>query len=261
MQGVNVKSRGLDLGEHGSVGPVRGGGPAGDAGQGLPRHVASQIQSMIEEGKLKAGVRLPSQRDLSATLKVSRSVVREALLILEASGALRTEASRGTFVAARTEEEASPGPGVSIGRRPYSKLDICRFRHLVEGHSARLAAMQVTDRDLERLGANLALFKEQTRRGDFEASALTDLEFHHLIVELAGVPLFTDLHLGFRDLLHKAMKIPSVSRSRGWEPVVEHERIVDALRRRDPDEARYYMQSHLVRSAERLGILLANDIV
>lgn len=256
-----MKLRGIHVKEPEPVGPVRSGGQASDAGQGLPRHVAWQIQSMIAEGKLKAGVRLPSQRDLSSTLKVSRSVVREALLILEASGSLRTEASRGTFVAARTEDGASSEPGLSIGKRSYSKLDVCRFRHLVEGHSARLAAMQVTDRDLERLGANLALFKEQTRQGDFEASALTDLEFHHLIVELADVPLFTDLHLGLRDLLHGAMKIPSASRSRGWEPVIEHERILDALRRRDPDEARYYMQSHLVRSAERLGILLANDIV
>ena len=55
--------------------------------------------------------------------------------------------------------------------------------------------------------------------------------------------------------------MPSEARSRGWEPVVEHERIVEALGRQDADEARYYMQSHIVRSAERLGILLAGDIV
>ena len=49
--------------------------------------------------------------------------------------------------------------------------------------------------------------------------------------------------------------------NRAWEPVAEHERILEALRRRDPDEARYYMQSHIVRSAERLGITDASDIL
>ena len=42
--------------------------------------------------------------------------------------------------------------------------------------------------------------------------------------------------------------------------MVEHERILEALRRLDPDEAVYYMQSHIVRSSERVGFLLAEDI-
>ena len=217
---------------------------------------------MIERGELAAGEKLPSQRDLSASFGVSRTVLREAISLLEASGTLRTEAGRGTYVETGLRGEES-GPG-ALPFRPdgsYSKLDVCRFRHLIEGHSARLAAMRITNEDIHGLAVNLAQFKEQTRAADFEASARTDLAFHHAIVSLAGVDLFTDLHGSMRELLLGAMTMPAEARSRGWEPVVEHERIVEAFGRRDPDEARYYMQSHIVRSAERLGILLAGDIV
>lgn len=217
---------------------------------------------MIARGELAVGEKLPSQRELSASFGVSRTVLREAFSLLEASGTLRTEAGRGTFV-----QSSRPGKRRGTDDLPFSpdgsygKLDVCRFRHLIEGHSARLAAMRITSDDLNRLAANLAQFKEQTRAADFEASAQTDLAFHHEIVAMAGVDLFTDLHRSMRDLLLGAMTIPAEARSRGWEPVVEHERILEALGRRDPDEARYYMQSHIVRSAERLGILLAGDIV
>jgi GntR family transcriptional repressor for pyruvate dehydrogenase complex len=132
---------------------------------------------------------------------------------------------------------------------------------LIEGQSGRLAAMRITDSQLESLEANLNAFKSQTRAMDLEASATTDYEFHQLIVQFSGVKLFADLHLACRELVMQAVKIPRAQYNRAWEPVVEHERIVEALKRRDPDEVRYYMQSHIVRSADRLGILLSEDVV
>jgi GntR family transcriptional repressor for pyruvate dehydrogenase complex len=198
--------------------------------------------------------------------------VREALSLLEASGLLRTERGRGTFVRAerykRTSSQRLEGNGaqlITLDAFPigsaYSKLDVCRFRHLVEAQSVRLAAMRITDEQVEALERNLNAFKSQTRAMDLEASAVSDFEFHQLIVQFAGVKLFTDLHLACRELVMQAVRIPRSQFNRAWEPVVEHERILEALKRRDPDEARYYMQSHIVRSAERLGILLADEVV
>jgi GntR family transcriptional regulator, transcriptional repressor for pyruvate dehydrogenase complex len=237
----------------------------------VPRSVANRIESMIESGELAEGARLPSQRHLSSGFGVSRTSLREALSLLEASGVLRTEPGRGTFVRAAP---AKPGPvqradangtALTVWSFPagttYTKLEVCRFRHLIEGQSGRLAAMRITDQQVELLERNLSTFKNQTRAMDLEASAVTDFEFHQLIVQFAGVKLFTDLHLACRELVMLAVKMPRAQYNRAWEPVVEHERILEALKRRDPDEARYYMQSHIVRTADRLGILLADDLV
>jgi GntR family transcriptional repressor for pyruvate dehydrogenase complex len=199
---------------------------------------------------------------------VSRASIREALLILEAAGAIKTEPGRGTFVLAEQGkprkaegDERRAEPHAALGEGVYSKLDICQFRLVVEGQCARLAAMRITDEQIAALERNLAAFKAHTRASEGEASAATDFEFHQLIVQFAGVRLFTDLHLNMRELVMQAIRMPRSAYSRAWEPVVEHERILEAIRRRDPDETRYYMQSHIVRSAERLGIMLAADLV
>ncbi|MGE3371442.1 MAG: FadR/GntR family transcriptional regulator [Rhizobiaceae bacterium] len=217
--------------------------------------------------------RLPSERELSATFGVSRTSIREALSILEVSGKLRTEPGRGSFWIGDSEAKAgasaeslparagNDGNGDLPWNRAYPKSEISRFRYLIEGQSARLAAMRITDDQIRQLEDNLNTFKRQTRALDLESSARTDFEFHQLIVEFSGVRLFMDLHLLFRDVIMQAVQMYRSQYSRAWEPVAEHEKILEALRRRDPDEALYYLRSHIERSADRLGILDANEIL
>jgi GntR family transcriptional regulator, transcriptional repressor for pyruvate dehydrogenase complex len=121
--------------------------------------------------------------------------------------------------------------------------------------------MRISDREIAQLERNLNTFKGQTRDMDLEASAQTDFEFHQLIVEFSGVRLFRDLHLYFRDVILQAVQMYRSLYSRAWEPVAEHEKIIEALKRRDPDEALYYARSHIVRSADRLGIVDAREIL
>ncbi|MDB5522984.1 MAG: GntR domain protein [Rhizobium sp.] len=230
--------------------------------QPLPRLAARQIQRQVEEGQFAVGERLPAQRELALRMGISRTVLREAISVLEAVGILRTEAGSGTYVAAVAAASEKMVSSHATGLNgTYAKLDICRFRHVFESACARLAAMRVTDADIERLTSNLTRFKEQIRTGNFEQSAQTDEAFHHLIVEIAGVPLFTDMHISFRQMLLDTLKMPVSVQGRGWEPVVEHERILEALKRRDPDEAVYYMQSHIMRSTERLGYILPDEVL
>lgn len=225
----------------------------------VPKSIAQRISSMISSGELAAGEKLPSQRDLSNRFGVSRTAIREAISQLEASGTLWTEPGRGMFVGRRDRPIAFPSNnGVVAG---YAKLDVCQFRYMIEGQTARLAAMRITDQNIETLERNLHRFKAQTRAMELHDSAVTDFEFHHLIVGFAGVPLFTDIHAAHRALLLAMIEMPRSLYNRVWEPVVEHERIIEALKRRDPDESRYYTQSHIVRSAERLGVMLADDVV
>ncbi len=232
----------------------------------LSKKVALRIEAMIAAS---ADTRLPSQRELSSRFGVSRTSVREALSLLEASGKLRTEPSRGSFWV----DNAAAGPGnghaengagthadLPLGK-VYRKSEISRFRYLIEGQSSRLAAMRITDDEIQQLDRNLVLFKAQTRAMDLEASAHTDFEFHQSIVEFSGIQLFMDLHLHFRDVIMQAVQMHSSLYTRIWEPVAEHEKIIEALRRRDPDEAVYYLHSHIVRSADRLGIIDENEIL
>ena len=234
----------------------------------LSKKIATRIEDMIVTGD---DARLPSQRELSSLFKVSRTTVREALSLLEASGKLRTEPGRRSFWVG-APHTVSDDDGAAIARqvdingdlpakKTYPKSEISRFRYLIEGQSGRLAAMRITDAEIRQLEENLNLFKAQTRAMDLEASARTDFEFHQLIVEFSGVRLFRDLHLYFRDVIMQAVQMYRSQYTRAWEPVVEHEKILEALKRRDPDEALYYLRSHIIRSADRLGIADAREIL
>ena len=234
----------------------------------LSKKVALRIEDMIAS---RSDARLPSQRELSSLFGVSRTSVREALSLLEASGKLRTEPGRGSFWVGVAADKSLPaslnglhnveGDGEFPSKKTYPKSEISRFRYLIEGQSGRLAAMRITDREIAQLERNLNTFKSQTRDMDLEASAQTDFEFHQLIVEFSGVRLFRDLHLHFRDVILQAVQMYRSQYSRAWEPVAEHEKIIEALKRRDPDEALYYARSHIVRSADRLGIVDAREIL
>ncbi len=233
----------------------------------LSKRVAVRIEDMIASSD---DAQLPSQRELSSLFGVSRTSVREALSLLEASGKLRTEPGRRSFWIGASERSQAAhsntfrnteANGDLPSNKTYPKSEISRFRYLIEGQSGRLAAMRITDSEILQLEKNISIFKTQTRAMDLEASAQTDFEFHQLIVEFSGVRLFRDLHLYFRDVIMQAVQMYRSQYTRAWEPVAEHEKIVEALKRRDPDEALYYLHSHIVRSADRLGIADAREIL
>ena len=232
----------------------------------VSKKVALRIEEMIDSS---ADDRLPSQRKLSTRFGVSRPSIREALSLLEASGKLRTEPGRGTFRVSPHTNGASAERRRTISgdsqphpsQRTYPKSEISRFRYLIEGQSGRLAAMRITDEEIRQLEANLIIFKTQTRSKNLEGSARTDFEFHQMIVDFSGVRLFGDLHLLFREVIMQAVQMYQSQYNRAWEPVAEHEKIIEALKRRDPDEALYYLHSHIIRSADRLGIIDANAII
>lgn len=236
----------------------------------LSKTVARRLEEMLKEKSAAGETRLPSQRELSAHFGVSRTSVREALSMLEVAGKLRTEPGRGSFLvdgvgakANGTDADAdeATADGAPPWNRSYPTSEISRFRYMIEGQSARLAAMRITDDEIQQLERNLSTFKEQTRGMDLHSSARTDFAFHQLIVEFSGVRLFADLHLAFREVIMQAVQMHRAQQARAWEPVSEHEKIIEALKRRDPDEAIYYMRSHIVRSADRLGIINAKEIL
>ena len=133
----------------------------------LSKRVATRIEDMIGS---RADARLPSQRELSSLFGVSRTSVREALSLLEASGKLRTEPGRGSFWVGAQERTLQHTDLNTLrnteviqdlpSKKTYPKSEISRFRYLIEGQSGRLAAMRITDSEVAQLERNLSTFKK-----------------------------------------------------------------------------------------------------
>lgn len=229
----------------------------------VSQQTVHRIQDMILQGTFAPGARLPAERRLAAELSVSRASLREALSILEALGLVRSEAQRGTFVTVDVATNGvMPEPFVPVPMwrfaSRYTLAEVFQFRLLAEAYAARLATMAITDADVADLRQIAQDHKEATRRPDFITASQADFELHHRILQLSGNRILADLHETYRAVLLESQRVPLARHERRWEPVDEHEKLLHAIERRDPDGAEYYMRLHLIRAADRVGIAVSD---
>ena len=114
----------------------------------LYRQIADQLAQLIASGEFAVGSRLPAERELAASLGVSRTSVREAIISLEMSGLVEVRVGTGIFVTPRPE--TAPRQSRDAGPGPFELL---AARKLVEGEVAALAASAATEDDAAAMAA------------------------------------------------------------------------------------------------------------
>jgi GntR family transcriptional repressor for pyruvate dehydrogenase complex len=211
--------------------------------------VIQGIREMILDGELKAGDRLPVEKDLAIRLGVSRGSLREAVRALAILGVVETRQGDGTYV---TALDASlllhPIRFLAELQGPQDAAHLLGVRRVLEPESAARAAVRIDDEQLARLDAVLgeaddALQSDQ----NLESFIAADTEFHRIIARASGNPALAALIEGL---------IGHTLRARLWRAVeqndalsqtqAEHHAILDALRRHDPDRARTRMAVHVL---------------
>lgn len=220
-----------------------------------PEMAVRAIQHLIRRKALRPGEPLPGQRDLARELNVSRTSLREALSTLEALGVLHTSAGRGTFVADAPQREQGPINTWRFSKR-YDLREVYEFRIFMESTAVRLAAMNITDEELRDLKQLHAEFSLKLKASDFMASTAFDYEFHRLIMACSRNRVFVDIYQKFHKVFQETQMLPFSRKPRRWEAVTEHAKILQALEQRDGDAAAFYLEMHLLRATERIGIKL-----
>ena len=232
-----------------------------------PQRVVDGVSARIHGGDLKPGDRVPPEPSLMREFGVSRTVVREAMSRLQASGLVETRQGVGTFVL------ASPvgGPLLSIGVgdvQVRQKLAMLELRISLESEAASLAATRRTDEHLTGMRRALDTFDAQRQRGASTTEA--DFQFHVQIAAATGNEYFAEVlqSLGNATIPRPPGAEPTTTGVRFGEaqPVLEsgkattqreHEAIYEAIRRADPAAARAAMFMHLTNSRERMRASLA----
>ncbi|WP_221930870.1 FadR/GntR family transcriptional regulator [Telmatospirillum sp. J64-1] len=221
----------------------------------VPQKAVRAIQDLIRRNVYEPGMKLPAQRILAEELDVSRASLREALSMLEALGFVRTEAGRGTFVTHNGGNETK-----AVDEWRYSNLfevnEVYEFRYFTEAAAIRMAALEITDAELNELQHIHEKYKAAIQTLDLVASGEYDNAFHRSIMNYSRNRVYSHLYEKFHEVIHQSQILPFSRHQRLWEPVMEHGKILEALMRRDPDGAAYYMQMHMVRAAERIGVQL-----
>lgn len=222
--------------------------------QRLYRQIADQLRSLIAGGEFCAGGRLPAERDLAKQLGVSRPSVREALIALEIEGIIDVRTGSGIYV--RPSEAIN---GAATTRPPaadpgeWGPLELMRARELVEGEVAALAARNARRAHIAAIAGALAQMREEAGAGVVPRSG--DDAFHTAVAQACGNEVLRDTVRGYWN----ARSGPLFERlgdyfenPASWSAaLVEHDAVLEAIRRHDPTSARVAMQAHLKKAYSR----------
>ncbi|MBI4640016.1 MAG: FadR family transcriptional regulator [Candidatus Tectomicrobia bacterium] len=205
--------------------------------------VVTQIRELIREGRLKAGDKLPPERELAETFRVSRTSVREAIRALETQGFVISRPGAGTFISA-DRIEAIIQPMASLLFQGRDELaDIFEMRRLIEPHIASLAADRATSDDLTQMRETLEEQKLQINRGETGVEA--DTNFHLAIAQATQNRALFRLVSAIVDILsqsrEKSLQVPN----RPQKSLASHHEILTAIERHNPEKAREAMQRHI----------------
>jgi GntR family transcriptional repressor for pyruvate dehydrogenase complex len=216
----------------------------------VPQQIVSRLLDLIQQRHLGPGDRLPAERELAATMGVSRSSLREALRALTVLGVCEMRHGTGTYVSS-LEPELLVRPLSFVLSLSDSGFDqLFEARKVLEPAIAALAARRIDDATVDRLDA-LAM-----RAGavveSAEAFLVADVELHDAIRQAAGNAILGRFMESIQALAVASRQSTGARRKVRDQSVRDHEAIVAALRARDPDAAEGAMRHHL-ENVERAG--------
>ena len=210
--------------------------------------VEEELEQMIRRKEFAQDEQLPSERELMEFFNVGRPSVREALAALKRKGLVQInngERARVTVPSADTIISELSGMAKDFLTQPAGITHFEQLRLFFESSLVRYAAEFATDEQIERLTKALEINSQSLN--DNALFIRSDVDFHRVLAEIPGNPIFMAIHVALLDWLIAARpKVPDAELyQHNNVSYQQHIAIVDAIRRRDPDEADRALQTHL----------------
>lgn len=223
----------------------------------LTQMLVESLRSRIISGEIAPGEKLPSENELVAEHDVSRTIVREALMRLQAGGFIHTRRGAGSYALVPPSREGEDGHR-PVARSLDDRLHLLSFRAAVESEAAALCAAAASDSLPDALERLVGQF-ERTAQHPADAMAC-DFEFHKTIAVSSGNPFMADAirslgpamitmppeRLDAQGLTEGAMR-DNIARVAG-----EHRLVIRAISEHDTSAAATAMRAHLLNSRYRL---------
>jgi len=212
----------------------------------LSTSVVRQIELLILRGILRPGERLPSERELSERLGVSRPSLRDAVAALQDQGLLTSRAGAGIFVAEVLGSAFSPALTRLFATHDEAVFDYLSFRRDIETLAAERAARLGSDSDLQVIQA---IFDKMVTARKPEEEARYDAQFHSAIIEAGHNVVMLHMMRSMFELLQTGVfynrQVMFKQRTTRQALLDQHRAINDALQARDPNAAGAAIKAHL----------------
>jgi len=215
---------------------TRGASPSTD-------HVISHVRDLIGGGHLRAGDRLPPERELARKLKISRSSLRAGIGFLSAMGVLKSRHGAGTFVSSGPPALDSSSLTVLGALHGFLPWQMFEARLVLESSVAALAAERATDEHIAELAEEVAEMYASLE--DPQEYLIHDVRFHRTIARASGNPILGALMETITANLYE-YRSKTVQNAQDLKESAEmHREIYRAIRTHNPTGARQTMEQHL----------------
>ncbi|MEE3651250.1 MULTISPECIES: transcriptional regulator ExuR [unclassified Brenneria] len=224
----------------------------------LYRQLAAELKQRIESGVYRVGEKLPAERYIAEEMNVSRTVVREAIIMLEVEGYVEVRKGSGIHVISNQQKHRLP-PGEHAEFVTAGPFELLQARQLIESNIAEFAATQVTRQDI----VQLMEIQEHARQEDRFRDSQWDLKFHvqvALATQNSAMATIVEkmwsqrIHNPYWRKLHEHIDDKSIE---SW--CEEHDQILKALMRKDPHAAKLAMWQHLENTKQMLFRATTDD--
>lgn len=201
------------------------------------------LKSAIVDGKFKPGRRL-YERELSESIGVSRTTIREVLRHLESEGLVKVIPQKGPIVATVTIEEGK---------------DIDEVREFLEGLACRLFAERGAANAMSALGQSMALLEKYVQDGDTDKQIAESNRFYEIIMEGCGNRVVYSLLSSLRARINFLRAITLLKPGRPLESIKELRRIYEALEKHDAAAA-WEATTYHVSAAKEYALQYLSDL-
>jgi GntR family transcriptional repressor for pyruvate dehydrogenase complex len=210
---------------------------------GITELVVQRIKELLGNGALKAGSRLPPERELAEMLSISRPSLRTALRALSVMGIIRAKPGAGTYIADSLPEVFSQPMQFMTLIHNTGVEEMFEARLIIEAGLAEMAAERATKDDLKAMAREIEGMRQAI--GDPEKFLRHDIQFHQAIAHASGNRVMSGIMDTVAQLLYHIRRQTIARASDFAEAVHWHQRIYDAMLRHDPRRAKEAITSHL----------------
>ena len=211
--------------------------------------IVRQVKALIADGRLTSGDRLPPERELAERFRVSRTSVREALRSLQSRGLIEIRAGEGAFVRDVSVEALIEPLALVILPHREAVGELFEARRILEPAIAALAARRATPEDIAEMARILEEQAKEVAQG--RTGLIQDAAFHGAMAASAHNRAISRIDGALMDLLTQSREESLHTPGRPTRSHEDHQRILDAIRRRDEVGAHRAVLDHLT-AVERL---------
>lgn len=204
--------------------------------------VIGYVKTMILDGQLCLGDKLPTEREMAETLRLGRYSIREALRIMENMGLIESRQGSGNYLSSNICKNLTQSLSMLLLVKQVDFQEISQLRRAIELHAYRLAMDNISKQQLDEMKKTL----EKMNASNLKEEVQLDRAFHYLIIKASGNKLIISIMEALSELceqfIEQVLKQSTAEMKEKF--ALSHLKMLEGLETKDNDKGYQAINEH-----------------